>query len=212
MPSRAERPVARPLGPAVRQTRLKPLVLALFLFTLGGAGRAALAAEVLEHRPDGSLLAKRQMDEAGRPHGLSLEYHPDGTLRAEKRYDHGLLDGVSRLYYPSGALQTEWRYKAGRREGKGVGYYENGVLKDEGFYKADKLEGVSRLYASDGSLKAELNFKNDLLEGKSTTYFPGGGVQYIYTYRKGRIVRSQTFGPGGALIMEQDYPLTQVQP
>jgi len=209
MSSHAERPVARPLGPV---PAAKWIPLALLFFAIGLASRDSQAAEVLEHRPDGSLLAKRQMDEAGRPHGLSLEYHPDGRRRAEKNYDHGLLNGISRLYYPSGALQTEWRYKAGRREGKGVGYYENGVLKDEGVYKADKLEGISRLYASDGSLKAQLNFKNDLLEGKSTTYFPGGGVQYIYTYRKGRIVRSQTFGPDGALIMEQDYPLSQVQP
>ncbi len=176
------------------------------------AGADVRAAEVEERDESGGLLALRQMDADGRPHGLSREYFPTGTLRAERHYHHGLLHGISRLYYPSGALQTEWRYKEGKREGKGVGYFESGVLKDEGFYQDDRQEGPTRLYSSDGSLKAELNFENGILEGTSKTYYPGGGVNYIYTYRKGRIAKSQTFGPDGALLVEQDYPISQVQP
>ena len=204
--------MASAASPAPCLMKLQRLPWLGLILLLALAGAEVNAAEVEERNPDGSLLAIRQLDAAGRPHGLSREYYPTGTLRAEKHYNHGLLHGTSRLYYPTGALQTEWSYREGKREGRGVGYYENGVLKDEGFYKNDQQEGLTRLYSSDGSLKAELTFKNGILEGTTKTYNPGGGINYIYTYRKGRIVRSQTFGPDGSLHLEQDYPISQVQP
>lgn len=170
------------------------------------------AEPLVKHHPNGKVSVEGRLDENGLPHQIIRKYDEAGNLLSERNFHHGVLEGVSKLYYPSGELMTHWTYKNGKRDGVSLGYFRNGKLKDKGFYKDDKLDGEVKMYYEDGTLKTEMNFKDDRQEGQTKTYSRDGKLEFIYTHRKGRLINRKKFDPEGKIILDQDYPVVQVQP
>lgn len=54
---------------------------------------------------DGNVLAVREVDSNGEPHGRETVFYPDGSVRGVFRFTHGMLTGFT-VYWPSGRLQT----------------------------------------------------------------------------------------------------------
>jgi antitoxin component YwqK of YwqJK toxin-antitoxin module len=170
------------------------------------------AEPLIKYHTNGKVSVEGHLDADGLPHKIIRKYDEQGNLLSEQNFHHGVLEGVSKLYYPSGQLMTDWAYKHGKRHGVSLGYFRNGKLKDEGVYKDDKLDGKVKIYYKDGILKTEMNFKKDRQEGQTKTYRRDGKLEFIYTHSQGRLLNRKKFDSQGKLVLEQDYPVVQVQP
>ena len=97
----------------------------------------------------------------------------------------------------------EYTYKDDKRNGLIKEYYQNGQLKGEGSFKDDKRNGLIKGYHENGIIGAEVNFKDDKQDGIERAYYPNGEIQYIHTYKNGKLIHRKDYDEKGKLINEE---------
>lgn len=143
-------------------------------------------------------------------------YYPDGGLRSEGSFVRRKYDGPYKTYYRNGQPACICSYSRGKRNGLQQIYTEDGKRSFSGHYIHDLREGIIELYHANGMIWTTRVYKNDrpwtvlsnfnsngeimekgtLKDGEGTIYLydENGKLEFIETYRKGKLKKTQRTG------------------
>lgn len=179
----------------------------------------------------GILLAKGNLNKAGKRVDEWIFFYPDSSIRAKGEYKDGLRIGNWVFYHNNGRLEQKGKYvKDEKPHGDWVWYYETGqVWREESFWKG-KEDGTAIEYSDTGTVVS----KGDYIDGRKDgpwfyqmndhkeegNYVEGRrDGQWVYTYEngktnfKGSFINGDPNGkhlyyyPSGRLKREEYYEL-----
>lgn len=107
-----------------------------------------------------------------------IQDQKDGLYYLER--DRTLFSGTLKYRMPNNYI-CEANFKEGQRHGLVAEWYPNNQQRGESYYENDKLDGVFKQWYMDGQIKI------------------------FRMYDKGRIIRSQRWGPKGKQVVLTDW-------
>ncbi len=169
------------------------------------ASSFALAGEVVETYPDGSVRLRYETDDEGRAHGAFTEYYESGELRVVTKYRAGLRDGGYTEYFENGKIRVRSRYRADERTGNHSEYYENGRVRLSAMYRADVLNGDWIERYPNGDKKVEAEYEDGKLDGRSRAWDEGEIPTVTASYRAGVLHGERRFWDDGRVLSNQRW-------
>ncbi len=104
---------------------------------------ATLAAEeIVEHYPDGTVLARYQRDSNGRLHGRYVDYHPNGKMRTKTYFREGWMQGSYEAFHDNGERFVEASHERGLLEGTYRERFPDGTPRVVGEYVEGERHGT----------------------------------------------------------------------
>lgn len=138
--------------------------------------------------PDSSLLnegtfVRRKYD------GSYKSYYKNGQAACICAYRNGKCNGLQQIFSEDGKRSLSANYINGRREGIIEIFHSNGTIWTTRIYKDDRPWTVLSNFNSDG----EMMEKGTLKDGEGTLYLydENGKLEYIETYSKGKLKKTQ---------------------
>lgn len=135
----------------------------------------------------GELKAEEFYDDEGSLHGESWGYDAAGNVITEKRYEHGLRQGVQVETDDEGCKISQ-EYVAGKCNGAYNKLYSDGTIAQKGSYDQDGLKtGHWEQWNAQGVLTEEATYAKDQYEGEHNVYFSNGKLKLSEQYRAGKL-------------------------
>lgn len=183
----------------------RSIMQTLAMVLLVAMANVALAGEVVETDPDGTVRLRYETDDEGRAHGSFTEYYESGELRVLTTYRAGLREGSYTEYFENGKVSVRARYRRGERTGNYSEFYENGRVRLSAMYRGDVLNGDWIERYPSGDKKARAEYEDGKLDGRYLEWDEGERPTVSASYRAGLLHGDRRFWEDGRVLSNQRW-------
>lgn len=125
---------------------------------------------IIKKFSSGKIQCEIQYEKSGKLNGFEKCFYENGQIKLHGQWVNGVNVGDMNLWYSSGQKSFESRYlENGKPHGLWKGWYEN------------------------GQIQYEQNYSNGIKTGKWINYKKDGGVESIFIYENGILLKEEKF-------------------